>query len=72
MKRALRRAPRAFSLWVLGPCMCARNGVFEELAHLPSLAEALWDWVSLVRSVSAYLNSETAQFAASWHIMYMH
>ena len=50
MKRALRRAPRAFPLWVLGPCMCARNGVFEELAHL--LAEALWDWISLVRSVS--------------------
>ena len=52
MKRALRRAPRAFSLWVLGPFMCARNGVFEELAQFPALAEALWDWVSLVRSVS--------------------
>ena len=40
------RSARAATLLVVGACalMCERNGVFEELAHLPALAEALWDW----------------------------
>jgi hypothetical protein len=44
MKRLLRRAPRAFAQWVLGPMLCVRNGVFEELARDHALADAIWEW----------------------------
>jgi hypothetical protein len=44
MERLLRRAPRAFAQWVLGPMLCVRNGVFEELARDHVLLDAIWEW----------------------------
>jgi hypothetical protein len=46
MKRLLRRTPRAFAQWVLGPMLCVRNGVFEELSRDHALADAVWSGLS--------------------------
>jgi hypothetical protein len=46
MKRLMRRAPRAFARWLLGPILCACNGFFDVLANFPAKADAYWKEVA--------------------------
>jgi hypothetical protein len=46
MKRLIRRAPRAFARWLLGPILCARKGFFDVLAKFPTEADAYWQEVA--------------------------